>query len=248
LAGLPSFSRCHVPRRRKSSSLQLLALAVLAGIAASTYVLVRLSSGVRAPALPRDCNLGPTELGIDVSYYQGEITWSRVAKADVKFAFIRVYDGTTIFDTRFVDNWSGARRARIPRGAYQFFRPEQSPTDQADLVIAALRRYGAGELPPVLDLETTGGLPLEVVAQRAKIWVDRVRAQLGVEPIVYTNPGMWRIRPLVELSAQPLWLAHYTTACPELPRGFSRWSYWQFTEDGRISGIDGPVDLDVRAR
>jgi GH25 family lysozyme M1 (1,4-beta-N-acetylmuramidase) len=244
------FSRCHVPRRRrKSSTLQVVLLALLAGVAGATYVLVRVSSNARAPlALPRDCNLGPTDLGIDVSYYQGDITWSRVAKSDVQFAFIRVYDGTQIFDEKFVANWNGARRSGVARGAYQFFRPEQSPVDQADLLIAALKKYGAGELPPALDLETTGSLPLDVVVQRAKIWIDRVRSALGVEPILYTNPGMWRFRPLVEFATQPLWLAHYTSACPELPRGFVRWSYWQFTENGRIPGIEGPVDLDVRAR
>jgi lysozyme len=238
-----------VPRRRKTSTLQLLLLALFAGVTAATYVLVHLSSDARAPVrLPRDCNLGPTDLGIDVSYYQGDIAWPRVARAGVQFAFIRAYDGTQIFDTKFVANWAGASRAGIARGAYQYFRPEQSPIDQADLFVAALRRHGAGELAPVLDLETTGALPLDEVARRAKVWVDRVRAGLGVEPIVYTNPGMWRLRPLTELASQPLWLAHYTSACPELPRGFTRWSYWQFTENGRIAGITGPVDLDVRAR
>jgi lysozyme len=229
-----------------STGVRLALLAMLAGIAGGTYLLIRLSSNARPPlALPRDCNLGPTTLGIDVSYYQGDITWPRVAKAGVQFAFIRAYDGVDIFDTRFLANWKGAKAANVWRGAYQFFRPEVSPVDQADVLIKALRNHGAGELPPVLDIEVTSGLSLDVVAQRAKTWVDRVRDQLGVEPIVYTNPGLWRMRAATELGTQPLWLAHYTTLCPELARPWTRWSYWQFTEDGRIDGIDGPVDLDV---
>ncbi len=233
--------------RRRKSRLQLVVLALFAGIACGTYLLVRISADARPPLLrPRDCDVGPTVLGVDVSYYQGEIVWPRVKGAGVVFAFIRAYDGTDVFDSEFHRNWTAAKKAGIERGAYQFFRPELSPIDQADLMIKLLRANGLGELPPVLDVEVSGGLSAQAVAERAKIWVDRVRTQLRVEPIVYTNPGMWRIRPATELVAQPLWLAHYTTTCPELARPWQQWLYWQFTDNGRIPGITGPVDLDLR--
>jgi lysozyme len=233
--------------RRRKPKLQLVLLALLVGIASGTYMLLRISSNARPPLLmPRDCDIGPTEVGIDVSHYQGEIVWAHVKRAGIAFAFIRVYDGTDTFDTQFYNNWFRARRAHVPRGAYQYFRPEQSPIDQADALIKVLRANGTGELPPVLDVEVTGGLPLQSVAERAKIWVDRVRTQLGVEPIVYTNPGMWRLRPATEISSQPLWLAHYTTTCPELVQPWKQWTYWQYTDNGHIDGITGPVDLDLR--
>ncbi len=215
-------------------------------VAATVVVVVKVSHDrERSVLLPRDCKLGPTTPGIDVSYYQGDIAWPRVARAGVRFAFIRVSDGTEIFDTKFATNWRGAGRAKILRGAYQFFRADQSPVDQADVVIRALRAHGMGELPPVLDLETTEGLPLSTVAARAQAWIARIRSGLKVEPIVYTNPGMWAYRGLPELASQPLWLAHYTDGCPQLPRPFTKWSYWQYTDNGRVPGIDGPVDLDV---
>lgn len=233
--------------RRRKSRLQLVLLALVAGIAGAAYLLVRISSEVRAPLLiPRDCDVGPTVLGIDVSYYQGDIVWPRVKKAGVAFAFIRAYDGTDVFDTQFLANWAGAKRVGIQRGAYQFFRPELSPIDQADLMIKLLRANGIGELAPVLDVEVSGGLFPQAVAERAKIWIDRVRKELGVEPIVYTNPGMWRLRPATEISSQPLWLAHYTTTCPELAQPWQQWTYWQYTDNGRIPGITGAVDLDLR--
>lgn len=195
--------------------------------------------------LPHDCPLGPTTPGIDVSYYQGDIAWSRVARSGIRFAFIRVADGTDIFDTKFEANWRGAGNAKILRGAYQYFRANQSPTDQADVVIRALRAHGAGELPPVIDVEDTAGLPLATVAQRAQTWIARIRSELKVEPIVYTNPGMWRFRGARELATQILWLAHYTDACPELPQPWAKWQFWQYTDNGRVPGIEGPVDLDV---
>ncbi len=235
--------------RRRKSRFQVVLLALLAGIAGGTYLLLKLSADARPPLLmPRDCDVGATMLGIDVSYYQGEVVWPRVKKAGVTFAFIRAYDGTEIFDTQFYANWRGAKAAGIERGAYQYFRPELAPIDQADVLIKVLRTSGTGELPPVLDIETTAGLPLQTVAERAKIWIDRVRAELKVEPVVYTNPALWRLRPATEISSQALWLAHYTTTCPELALPWQRWSYWQYTDNGRISGITGAVDLDLRAR
>lgn len=222
-------------------------LALLAGIAGGTFLLLRISANVKPPLLmPRDCDVGPTVLGVDVSYYQGEIVWPRVKRAGVAFAFIRAYDGTEIFDSQFLTNWTEAKRAGIERGAYQFFRPELSAIDQADLMIKTLRAHGIGELPPVLDVEVTGGLPPQALAERAKIWIDRVRTELRVEPIVYTNPGMWRWRPATEIASQPLWLAHYTTTCPELARPWKQWLYWQYTDNGRMDGITGAVDLDLR--
>lgn len=238
----------NVVRRRKSK-LKVVVLALLAGVSGATYVMLRAAEEVKAPVLvPRDCNIGPTVLGIDVSYYQGDISWLRVKRSGVEFAFIRAYDGVDVFDTQFIANWTGAKKVGIQRGAYQFFRPELSPIDQADKVIQLLRNYGAGELPPVIDVETTGGLPPQTVAARAKAWVDRVRSELKVEPIVYTNPGMWRLRPATELASQPLWLAHYTTACPELAQPWTEWRYWQYSDNGRVPGISGPVDLDLRPR
>jgi lysozyme len=229
-----------------------LGLAVAGGIVALTaYVVMRAAehrepAGRRVPA-PPECKLGPTTAGIDVSYYQGDIAWSRVRRAGVQFAFIRVSDGSTIRDSQFTANWSGARHASVLRGAYQFFRPEEDPIEQANLLINALRAHGRGELPPVIDIEVTGGLPLATVVANARLWIEQVRSQLGVEPIVYTNYGMFRWGGAEPLARQLLWLAHYTDQCPSIPPPWREWTFWQYSENGVVDGIDGPVDLDVFA-
>jgi lysozyme len=232
-------------RRRLSRSSVLIAAAV---IAATALVVLRAidtrDTRDQRPALP-DCPLGPTTPGIDVSYYQGDISWSRVRRAGVRFAFIRVADGATLLDTKFEANWSGAQRAGVLRGAYQFFRPNESPIDQAKVVIETLRTHGTGELPPVIDIEVSGGLPLTTVAANARVWIDHVRTELGVEPIVYTNFGVWRAGGAEPLATQPLWLAHYTNECPAVPPPWGRWTMWQYTDNGYVDGIGHRVDLDL---
>jgi hypothetical protein len=85
-------------------------------------------------AEPPACEMGPTVPGIDVSYYQNDIAWKRVRRAGIRYAFIRTSDGLDHPDERFAKNWAGAKRAGLMRGAYQYFRADQDPTSQADMM------------------------------------------------------------------------------------------------------------------
>jgi lysozyme len=226
------------------------ALLVFAGVSIALAVVGTLLSRPRArrgPPAPPECQDGPTTAGIDVSYYQDVIDWARVRRAGIRFAFIRVSDGAALRDPMFATNWTEARRAGIVRGAYQFFRPDQDVLAQADLMISAMRGRGRDDLPPALDLEVDAGLPASELAARAGRWIDRVRSQLGVEPIVYTGSDLWRAGGATGLATQPLWIAHYTRDCPTLPPPWSRWMFWQTSDRGAVPGIEGPVDLDVFA-
>jgi len=194
----------------------------------------------------RVCAQGATTLGIDVSKWDGTVNWPRVKAAGVYFAFVRVSDGTNTRDAQFATNWAGAKTAGVIRGAYQFFRPTQSVTTQADMMISAIGTYQAGDLPPVIDVEDAGGLGAATVASRVRAWVDRVQAALGVTPIVYTGKYFWRdqVGGPASFAPNPLWIAQYTSLCPDLPAPWTRWTFWQYTETGRIDGIDTAVDIN----
>jgi hypothetical protein len=60
-------------------------------------------------AARRVCASGDTVEGIDVSYWQGDVDWDRVARTDLEFAIVRVSDGG-FADPEFADNWSELRR------------------------------------------------------------------------------------------------------------------------------------------
>src|SRR5262245_47308332 len=101
-------------RRRKRNRLAIGAAVLAGAVGISAYVLLRDGEHRERPApLPRQCPLGATTSGIDVSYYQGDIAWQRVSRAGVRFAFIRLSDGTEVLDTKFADNWRGARQAKL---------------------------------------------------------------------------------------------------------------------------------------
>jgi lysozyme len=224
----------------------LLVAGIALGLAAGA--LVRFRARIhRGKPEPQRCVVGPTTPGIDVSYFQQTIDWQRVRRAGIRFAFIRLSDGATLPDAKFATNWAEAKRAGVLRGAYQFFRPDQNVTAQADLMIAAMRGRDRDDLPPVIDIEVDAGLDATVVAARAQAWIDHVRAKLGVEPIVYTGGDLWRSGGAEPLGPQRLWIAHYTQDCPTLPPPWTRWTFWQHTDRGAVPGIEGPVDLDLFA-
>jgi len=195
----------------------------------------------------RVCADGATTKGIDVSKWQGTIDWTKVKSAGYAFAFIRVSDGLNTPDAKFAANWSATKSVGIIRGAYQFFRPSQSATAQADLMIEKLGgQYTPGDLPPVIDVEDDGGLSPTTVATRVRTWVDRVEAALGVKPIVYTGKYFWRdeVGSPASFAPNALWIAQYTSLCPDIPGPWAKWTFWQYTDSGSVPGIAGPVDTN----
>ena len=186
--------------------------------------------------------------GIDVSYYQGTINWSSVRSSGKNFAIIRVSDGTGFLDPQFNTNWANAKAAGLTVGAYQFFRPTQDPIAQADLMVNKLNSVGfySTDIPPVIDVEVTGGLAASTVISRVNTWLQRVQSRTGRLPVLYTSPGFWSSLGNPTPSPLPyLWVAHWGASCPTLPPNWGRLRFWQYSATGSVPGISGDVDLDL---
>jgi lysozyme len=194
----------------------------------------------------RKCAAGPTLRGVDVSEHDGAITWSKVKASGKTFAFARTSDGNNHPDVKFAANWKGMKDAGIIRGAYQFFRPAQDATKQANNLIKKIVDNGGlqpGDLPPVLDLEVSDGVAAATVVARAKTWLAKVEAKFGVKPIVYTGNNMNSVTK-DHFSSYALWVPNYGATCPLMPPGWKTWTFWQDSESGTVSGIGSGVDLD----
>jgi lysozyme len=191
-------------------------------------------------------------LGIDVSHYNGAVDWFAVAASEVRFAFAKATEGASLVDAQFASNWKGMGDAGLLRGAYHFARPGGDPDVQAAHFAATVGPRSFNTLPPVLDLETDGGLPPDQVVQWTLAFVSRAEALFGQPLIVYTG-GLWR-RTLGDpdvpsLRSRWLWTARYGSSEPVVPRTWQRWDFWQFTDGDsgqvqRIPGVAGPCDCD----
>ena len=190
------------------------------------------------------CADGETLEGIDVSYYQGSIDWNAVAADGIAFAITRVNHGG-FMDPEFDTNWAAIRSVGLVRGAYQYFDPGGDPVAQANTFISKVGVLGPGDLPGVIDVESTDGLGPAAVAANVATWLDLVEAGTGRRPIIYTGSYFWNDNvQTTALNDHPLWIAHYTTGCPNMPTAWSDWAMWQYSSTGSVAGIAGNVDLD----
>lgn len=181
--------------------------------------------------------------GIDVSKDQGTIDWPAVAQAGITFAFVKATDGETYVDPNFAANWAGAAAAGLLRGAYHFFRAEDSPQSQVDLFWTTVG--GTGELGLVVDVEKTMGVSNATLIANLTQFLDELQKASGRQPLIYTYPSFWKALGTTAFGAYPLWVAEYEVAAPTIPSGWSSWRYWQSSQSGTVPGITGNVDLDV---
>lgn len=185
--------------------------------------------------------------GCDVSHFQGNIDWSAVAAAPKYFAYIKATDGISHTDELYATNYAGAGAAGILRGAYHYFRHGMPGADQASYFLSVASPT-AGDLPPALDVEDppadqpSGAYVTEVAA-----WISAITTALGGQaPLIYCSPGFWTstLNSPNQFSANPLWLAQYTTHDPTIPNPWTRFTFWQYTDSGTVSGMANNVDLD----
>jgi lysozyme len=197
--------------------------------------------------------------GVDVSHWQGPIQWPNVAAASVSFAFGKATEGKTLVDPTYSINRSGSQSAGLRFGAYHFGRPGGSgdaalvanAIAQADFFLDVAQPQ-PGELPPVLDLETKGGLGTAALQTWTSAFLAEVAARTGVKALVYGSPSFWKTAlgdtATVAADGYRLWIANWTTnAAPLVPAGNwggQGWTFWQYTDRATVSGFAHPVDGD----
>ena len=188
--------------------------------------------------------------GIDISRFQQAIDWTAVASSGIQYCYIKATEGVAHQDAAFAGHWRDASAAGLPRGAYHFFRPSDPVTKQADFFMTVAGARRPGDLPPVLDLEAPdlwSSIPHTERAAMADEWLNLVAKGMGATPVVYLSPAfatdVLKNSPL--LASYPVWLAEYRAApAPNVPKPWTSWTFWQYTNRGKAAGIAGFVDCN----
>jgi lysozyme len=190
--------------------------------------------------------------GIDVSKYQVNTDWSQVAASGRVFAFVKYSEGTNYTNSSFGADWSAAQAAGVLRGAYHFFHPDVDAASQANFFLEHVAKFGAGELPPVIDVEV--GTDMDQIGAGVSAWIDVVTAATGRTPLVYVSSGFWRVPASYGIEAKAdLWVAQYPGTqpsasgpwCPNVTGAWKTWRFWQHWDKGQVPGVQGGCDVDV---
>ena len=189
--------------------------------------------------------------GVDTSHHQaGRIDLRAARAAGVRWWYLKATEGDTFIDSSYASRVRQARRAGIPVGAYHFARPDAGDAAEEARFFLSHSDIRAGDMLPMLDLESTEGLSQAALTTWVGTWVRTVTAELtrkGIrgKPIIYT-PGN-----LDNGFGCLLWVARYSNdfRAPVIPRPWKRAVIWQHSDGrfGPIRHVPGFGAVDVNA-
>jgi hypothetical protein len=160
----------------------------------------------------------------------------------MSFAIVKASESNSYTNPYFADDYADSLAAGLVHGAYHFARPaypiNKTAMAQAQYFASEIGDVNTAQtLPPVLDLEVTGGLPRGDLVTWAQIFLYRLRTLTGRTPMLYTYPSFWTdvLADPTAFSRFPLWMASYGSSAPVA-------DLWQYTDSAAINGISGKVD------
>ena len=199
------------------------------------------------PASLVNLQAAPYYLGIDVSYWNGEIDWAKVKAAGVRFVIIRVAyagwsSGSISTDYMFDDNIEGAYKAGLKVGVYIYSQATTTTEarNEANYVIDKIKPYKKYiTLPVVMDMESpwtyknASGKEVKTYWARANVSKAEVVANYkafasavsnaGYQPMFYTYTS-WITEHIgadylakIKSTGYPLWIAEYPYTVGESP-------------------------------
>lgn len=207
------------------------------------------------------------KLGIDVSDNQGHIDWKKVKAAGVEYAILRSTVKNGNVDNKLRDNIKGCRDNGIPMEFYKYsYAMNNSEAKKEALrVVEVLQGYGI-----MSDKDTVIWADIEYDKQLAlgkkAVWeiydnFKEIIINSGYGCGLYMGKYAYENQIDASLIHDDLWLARYYAGDrimqfgtipneakkPVVAAGSKAvLNSWQFTSHGRVLGISGNVDMNIR--
>ena len=185
----------------------------------------------------------PMKQGIDISYCQPKVDWSKVT---VDFCIIQIGGGYVARkqDTMYESHYAGAKGRGISVGGYWFTQAmnEQEAREEADLCIGMMQGKQF-EFPIFLDLEQERQFKLgkAKVSAIIRAWLERVEAA-GFWVGLYTNLSALTYYVEDDIKKRySIWLAQWDVSKPTYQGAYGIWQ----TGLGSFSGFPDKVDADI---
>ncbi|MDO5560048.1 MAG: glycoside hydrolase family 25 protein [Oscillospiraceae bacterium] len=198
-----------------------------------------------------------SQLGIDVSYAQKEIDWKKVKESGIDFAMIRVgyrgyTEGKLNLDEYFDINAKKADEAGIGVGAYFFSQAinVEEAKEEARFVADKIKDYNI-TYPVAFDWEDithtdarTDFIDGQTLTDIANTFCTDI-SEAGYTPIIYSSLNLLREHfdryDRTQMLDKMFWLAEYK----DKPEYEYQFSMWQYTDSGKVKGINNFVDLNI---
>ena len=182
--------------------------------------------------------------GIDVSSWQGTINWRKVKNAGIKFAMIRSSFSDDKVDKTFEYNITEAAKVGIDVGVYHYCYALNAKEARAEAkhFIETISPYKI-TYPVVLDFEDNTQVKLDkkVKNEIARVFIEEIR-KAGYYPMIYSYTSWYEDYMDMKALDCEVWVAHWNVTKPSYNGSYGM---WQYSCEGKVSGIDVDVDLNV---
>lgn len=184
--------------------------------------------------------------GIDVSEWQGNIDFGEVARAGIEVVYIRTSEGTNYVDPYFRENYEKAKANGIRVGFYHFLTATSvaEAGEEAEFFVNNIKG-----LEPncrlAMDFEVFDGLSVSEINEISRAFLETVEKLSQKECVIYSDAYNARTVFSKELAKDyPIWVADYFVEEPESNGKWNSWVGFQYSDRGKINGINGNVDRD----
>lgn len=187
----------------------------------------------------------PTYAGIDVSGYQGNIDYSKVAQAGIKIVYMKSSEGSNYVDSHFERNYTEAKRNGLKVGVYHFLtaRSIAQAETQAQFFVSLISGKNI-DCKLAMDFESFGNLNKQQINDIAIAFINKVRELSQKDVVVYSNTYDATYIFEGEVTEYPLWVAQYGVSEPQDNGNWTSWVGWQYADDGEVNGINARVDMN----
>ena len=166
--------------------------------------------------------------------------------AGIEFAILRAGFGRleSQKDTKFEQNYKNAKTAGIPVGAYwySYAMNEDEARLEADVFLKVVKGKQF-EFPVYFDLEVKKQFDLgkDKVSAIMRAFLEKVE-KAGYFTGLYGSASSLTTHTADDIKSHyTIWLAHWVDKT-DYPGAYA---VWQYSEKGKVSGINGNVDLDI---
>ena len=193
---------------------------------------------------------------IDVSAYQGNIDWTKVKKAGVDGAILKIIRKDLTPDKKFEEYYAGCQKADVAVvGVYNYSYATTASKAREDAK-AVIKILNGRKVKVWLDVEDNCqknlGIKLVDIINAYKTVIEDAGLEFGV----YTGLSFYNsfIKPYAKYIGCKFWIARYpstaqisvsaTPNATKQPVISHVLEGWQYSSKGVVPGISGNVDLD----
>ena len=185
--------------------------------------------------------------GIDVSKWQGDINWKKVASSGIDFVMIRSSYGSEHTDEMLKKNVEGCEKYGIDYGFYHYTyaKTADEAKQEAKYFLSRIKNFDP-TYPVVLDIEE------EYFKKMSRKQVTDIIAAFmtelenaGYYAAVYSYAIFFRDNvDMSRIEKYDIWVASWGDEEKLNDSYDGHYGMWQYSAIGSVNGIDGEVDLN----